>query len=102
MLAKGQDNAMLRYSLGNAYFKEGDNLAAIEHLYAALDHDPNYSAAWKLLGKALINSGQVEQALKVFEQGIGVAENKGDKQAAKEMWVFKKRLEKSKLGDEDD
>ena len=99
MLAKGQDNAMLRYSLGNAYLKEGDDLAAIEHLYAALDHDPNYSAAWKLLGKALTNSGQSQQALKVFEQGISVAEKKGDKQAAKEMRVFKKRLEKSLSGD---
>ena len=75
--------------------KEGDNPAAIEHFRAALDHDPNYSAAWKLLGKALANSGQIQQALKVYEQGIGVAENKGDKQAAKEMRIFKRRLEKS-------
>lgn len=99
MLAKGQDNALLRYSLGNAYLKEGNDLAAIEHLYAALDHNPKYSAAWKLLGKALSNSGQSQQALKVFEQGIAVAEDKGDQQAAKEMRVFKRRLEKA-LSDE--
>lgn len=99
MLVNGQDSALLRYSLGNAYFKEGDDVTAIEHLYAALDHDPNYSAAWKLLGKALSNSGQSQKALKVFEQGIGVAHRRGDQQAAKEMQVFKRRVEKS-LSDE--
>jgi predicted Zn-dependent protease len=99
MLAKGQDNALLRYSLGNAYLKEGNDLAAIKHLYAALDHNPKYSAAWKLLGRALSNSGQSQQALKVFEQGIAVAENQGDQQAAKEMRVFKRRLEKALSGE---
>jgi len=55
---------------------------------------PKYSAAWKLLGKALAESGDQAAAIEAFDQGIAVAEEKGDKQAAKEMQVFRRRAEK--------
>ena len=93
MLGAGRDNALLRYSLGNEYLKTGDNAAAVEHLRAAIAHDPEYSAAWKLLGKALEASGAAAEALEAYRAGIAVAERKGDKQAAKEMAVFARRLE---------
>ena len=95
MLAAGRDNALLRYSLGNEYLKAGDPAAAVEHLRAALAHDAGYSAAWKLLGKALEASGAPSEALEAYRSGIAVAERKGDKQAAKEMAVFARRLEKA-------
>jgi len=53
MLEQGQDNALIRFSLGNAYFNAKDYEQAVEHLSQALKHDPDYSAAWKLYGKAL-------------------------------------------------
>ena len=61
-----------------------------------MTRDPKYSAAWKLLGKALSYSGEPAEALNASRQGIAVAEARGDKQAAKEMTVFAKRLEKSR------
>ena len=94
MLAAGRDDALLRFSLGNEYLKAGDARAASEHLRAALRHDPHYSAAWKLLGKALEESSADEEALAAYREGIRVAEGKGDKQAAKEMTVFARRLER--------
>ena len=39
MLAAGQDNALLRYSLGNEYLKAGDARAAVRHLQCAVEHD---------------------------------------------------------------
>jgi predicted Zn-dependent protease len=54
--------------------------------------DPAYSAAWKLLGKALSEAGQPGEALAAYEQGIVVAEARGDLQAAREMTVFARRL----------
>ena len=92
MLASGQDNALLRYSLGNEYFKRGDAAMAAEHLACAVQQDSGYSAAWKLYGKTLTELGRTAQARAVFEKGIEAAERKGDKQAAKEMRVFLKRL----------
>lgn len=94
MLASGQDSALLRYSLGQAYSKEGDNERAAEHFMRAVEQDPTYSAAWKLYGKALVELHRQPEAISVYEQGIKVAEQKGDKQAAKEMSVFLKRLRK--------
>jgi Tfp pilus assembly protein PilF len=94
MLAAGRDDALLRFSLGNEYLKSGDTRAAAEHLRAAVGHDANYSAAWKLLGRALEASGAPDDALAAYREGIRVAEGKGDKQAAKEMTVFARRLER--------
>jgi Tfp pilus assembly protein PilF len=94
MLAQGRDNALLRFSLGNEYLKQGDAARAAEHLRRAVEHDPQYSAAWKLLGKALTDSEAWSDALAAYRQGIAVAEARGDKQAAKEMGVFARRIEK--------
>ena len=94
MLAAGKDSALLRFSLGNEYIKLGQAQTAIGHLRQALQLDPSYSAAWKALGKALSDAGQAGAALEAYHSGIAVAEKKGDKQAAKEMQVFAKRLEK--------
>jgi predicted Zn-dependent protease len=92
MLARGQDSALLRFSLGSALLRDGDVTGAVEHLAEAVRQDPNYSAAWKFYGKALQASGDASAAITAYERGIGVAERRGDKQAAKEMTVFLKRL----------
>ena len=92
MLARGQDNALLRFALGNAFIKFKKYTEAIEHLAKAVEYDPAYSAAWKLYGKALAETGQDEKAAAIYEQGISAAEQKGDMQAAREMRVFLKRL----------
>lgn len=94
MLASGRDNALLRFSLGNEYLKQGDAPSAAEHLRRAVEFDPKYSAAWKLLGKALTEAEAWNDALAAYRQGMTVAEARGDKQAAKEMGVFARRIEK--------
>jgi predicted Zn-dependent protease len=89
-----RDGALLRFSLGSEYLKAGDPVSAAAHLRAAVTRDPDYSAAWKLLGRALAESGGAEDALEAYERGIAVAGARGDKQAAKEMTVFARRLRK--------
>ncbi len=95
MLVSGKDNALLRFSLGSECLKAGDAAAACVHLQRAVEHDPGYSAAWKVLGKALADDGRPQEALGVYRRGIEVAEAKGDKQAAKEMQVFARRIERA-------
>ena len=94
MLARGQDSALLRYGLGGEYLKLRQFDKAIEHLRKALQHDLRYSAAWKLLGKTLTEAGNTDAAIHAYEDGIRIAEENGDKQTAKEMAVFLKRLQK--------
>lgn len=96
MLAEGRDDALLRFTLGDLYLKRDDPAAAATHLQAAVEQDPEYSAAWKLYGRALSALNHADEALAAFERGIEVAEARGDKQAAKEMSVFRKRLLKKR------
>jgi len=95
MLASGKDSALLRYSLGNEYLKLDQAEAATAHLQRAVALDPGYSAARKMLGKALVAAGRKEEALEAYRRGIAVAESKGDRQAVKEMTVFARRIEKN-------
>jgi Tfp pilus assembly protein PilF len=94
LLGTPRDGALLRYSLGLEYAKAGDHARAAQYLRDAVERDPNYSAAWKMLGKSLAETERNEEALAAFKQGIAAAQKKGDRQAEKEMTVFLKRLEK--------
>lgn len=92
MLAAGRDSALLRFSLGKALLDAADPAAAAAHLQHCVDQDPGYSAGWKLLGKAWLAAGDADAAARAWQQGIAVAQRNGDKQAEKEMTVFKRRL----------
>ncbi len=92
LLARGVDNALLRFGLGKGYLDAGEPALAAEHLQKCLGFDPNYSAAWKALGKALTDADRKEEARLAYARGIAIAETRGDVQAAKEMKVFLKRL----------
>lgn len=95
MLQRGQDSPLLRFSLGSECLREGDLVAAIGHLKHAVEQNPGYSAAWKRLGEAYVQSGAAGRAIEVYRQGIAAAEGGGDMQAAKEMRVFLRRLERA-------
>ena len=60
--------------------------------------DPNFSAAWKALGRALAEAGRGDEALEAWRNGIAAARVKGDRQAEKEMTVFSRKLEKKAGG----
>ena len=89
-----RDGALLRVSIGTALSAEGRPTEAAESFRAALQFDPRYSAAWKMLGQSLATAGDTLAAIDAYERGIAVAEERGDKQAAKEMAVFLRRLRK--------
>ncbi|MEE9333886.1 MAG: tetratricopeptide repeat protein [Granulosicoccaceae bacterium] len=92
MLASGQDNDMLRFTLGNAYFTAKDFTVAAEHFAKAVAHNKEYSAAWKMLGRSYASLEQHAQALTAFDAGMAVAAKNGDKQTEKEITVFRKRV----------
>jgi Flp pilus assembly protein TadD len=87
-----RDGALLRFSLGNALLNAGDNAAAIEEFRRAVTFDSAYSAAWKLLGKACLAMQDEAGAADAWRQGIAAAQQRGDKQAEKEMTVFLRRI----------
>ena len=98
LLGGPRDGALLRFSLGNEWMKSGDPAKAATCYRDAVRFAPEYSAAWKQLGKALNDSGDLDAALDAYRRGIEVATARGDLQAAMEMTVFAKRIARQ-LGD---
>lgn len=94
LLGGPRDGALLRFSLGNAWLAQDPGRAA-DYYRDAVSRDPAYSAAWKGLGRALSAAGRAQEALDAWREGTAVAEKKGDIQAAREMKVFARRLEKT-------
>ena len=98
MLAAGQDTPLLRVSLGQGYLAGGDPEVALRHLTKALEMQPDYSAAWKHLGKAHEAANDPAAAADAYRRGIRAAENHGDLQLVREMQVFLRRIEKRQRG----
>ena len=96
LLAKGNDAPALRFALATRYLDVGDAAAAERHAEAAVALDATYSAGWKVLGQARAAAGDERGAAESFRRGIEVAGARGDVQAAKEMQVFLRRIEKRK------
>ena len=78
MLEAGQDSALLRFTLGTAFLKQDKFAQAVQQLECAVQQDPEYSAAWKAYGKALVGADNKAAASDAFTKGIAVAEKRGD------------------------
>lgn len=93
-----RDGALLRFGIAKELHDQQRSAEAIVHLEKALALQPEYSAAWKLLGHVLKALGRDDDALAAWRQGIEVATARGDIQAVKEMTVFARRIEKARSG----
>ena len=95
LIAAGKDGPAIRFGLGKACLERSDAAASRTHLERAVELDPSYSAAWKLLGKACAEGGDTAAATDAYRRGIAAATAKGDRQAVREMEVFLRRLERA-------
>jgi uncharacterized protein HemY len=94
LLERDGTNPMVLYSLGSELFKEGRYAEARDYLGRAVEHKPDYSVAYRTLGRAHFELGEDAEARGVFEEGRRVAEANGDLQTVREIDVFVRRLEK--------
>ncbi len=99
LLERDPNNPMVLYSLGNELFKEGSYSEARDHLRRAVENKPDYSVAYRMLGRAHYELREDAEAREVFEKGREVATENGDLQTVKEIDVFKRRLEKRAAGE---
>ncbi len=85
MLAGNPDDAFVRYGIAQEFVKAGDlarALAAFEELRA---RDPGYVATYYHLGQAYQKLGRVADARRTYQEGIEVAERKGDRHSRSEL-----------------
>lgn len=101
LLDRDPENPMVLYSLGSELFKEGRYEESRDMLRKAVENKPDYSVAYRTLGRALYELEEDEEAMRVFEEGRGIAQNNGDLQTVKEIDVFTKRLRKRRGEPED-
>ena len=60
----------------------------------AMNPDPDYSAAYRELGKVLTALERFAEAKSIYEKGLDVACQKGDLQTKREIEVFLNRIAK--------
>jgi tetratricopeptide (TPR) repeat protein len=83
-----EPDALTHFMLATELLKADRGSEAADHFRGVLDLDPEYTAAYRGLGRQLLAQGDSTGAIEVFEQGLTVAEKTGDLQTAKEMEVF--------------
>ena len=86
------DDPVVHYGLGSEHLKLGEFADAATAFRRAIALQPDYSAAYRELGKALEKENQREEAIAAYRKGKEVAQQKGDLQTGKEIDVFLKRL----------
>ncbi len=85
VLAQNPNDAFARYGLAMEHSKAGDNAAALAEFQNVIQHNPDYVAAYQMAGQMLITAGRIEEARKMFEDGIACAHRTGNQHAASEM-----------------
>jgi uncharacterized protein HemY len=98
LLERDPENPMVLYSLGNELFKEQRYSEAKTYLSWAVRNKPDYSVAYRTLGRVLYELHEDDEARRVFAQGREVADANGDLQTVKEIDVFVRRLERRQAG----
>ncbi len=85
MVAQRPGDSFLRYGLAMEYRKNGEMGAAMEEFTALLAADPNYVPAYYHAGQTLEQSGRIDEARKLYVQGIEAATRKGDRKTRDEL-----------------
>lgn len=85
LLIKSPDDLFLNHAMALEYIKAGNDSQAKEHFDKNLSHDPNYVATYYHLGKLLERTGETEQAINVYQQGMTVARQIKDNHSLSEL-----------------
>ncbi len=71
-IAQRPDNALMHYRVGLTLFHAGDPEGAEESFQLATDLDPDYAAAWCMLGEALRALGRFAEARACYHRALGL------------------------------
>ncbi|OLC90648.1 MAG: hypothetical protein AUG87_13725 [Candidatus Rokubacteria bacterium 13_1_20CM_4_70_14] len=86
------DDPVVRFGLAGAYLDAGLAEEAVAEYREAVRLKPDYTAAYRGLGRALERAGRLDEARAAYGRGLEVARQTGDLQTGKEIEVFLRRL----------
>lgn len=78
-------DCFLNHALALEYVKMGDEATAKECFERNLANDVHYVATYYHLGKLLERTGQPQEAIKIYEQGMAEAKNAKDMHSYNEL-----------------
>lgn len=85
-MARSQpEDAMVWYGLGSEYYKLEEWAKAATALRRVIEINADYTAAYQMLGTALMNHGEADEARAVWQEGIKTAERTGAWKARQHM-----------------
>ena len=84
---------MLWFGLGRTLLELSHPHEAVQAFEHATRIDPDYTAAFRDLGRAHLDAGDCAEAARVFAHAIALAEKTGDLQTGREIHVFLRRAE---------
>jgi predicted Zn-dependent protease len=85
MAGQQPDQEMIWYGLANEYLKLERWADAAEALRRVVELNADFTAAYQMLGTALMSQGQREEARRVWAEGIEVADRTGAWKARQHM-----------------
>ena len=85
MAREQPDDALLWYGLASEYMKLERWSEAAEALRQVVQLNPDYTAAYQMLGSALLNQGEAEAARRAWTDGIETAARTGAWKARQHM-----------------
>ena len=83
------------FGLGKLYWEQKRYAAARGHLEKVVAGNPNYSAAYDVLGKSLVGLNEKDEAKRVLTKGIQVAAQQGDLTPKKSMEELLRHIDAS-------
>lgn len=78
-------DAMIWYGLASEYTKLEDWQKAAQALRRVIEINPDYTAAYQMLGTALDKQGEREEARRIWQEGIRAADRTGAWKARQHM-----------------
>lgn len=85
MVKQQPGDAMIWYGLASEYFKIESWSEAGQALQRVVELNPDYTAAYQMLGTALLNQGKVTEARRAWTEGIEAANRTGAWKARQHM-----------------
>lgn len=85
ILEQDPNNAFARYGLAMEYSNSGQIERALEEFGRLLSSNPDYAAGYFMAAQTLVKANRAEEAKTMLENGIAVAQRKGDSHAQSEM-----------------
>lgn len=89
---KDSKDSFVIYGIALEYVSIKNFVKAEEYFGLLLKQDPDYVPAYMQLGILKSNLNKKNEAIKIFKDGIAVADKTGDKHAANEMEEFLNEL----------